>query len=116
MIGNELVALAYLNLMQDLGVDINLSKSVVSRSNSLEFAKRVVINGQDLSPLGPKLLTQVVRIPNSAKELLVQEWSKDIQANYERLSQYLLFPISEDTGKKFGKNKTLLSEVYQGLY
>lgn len=39
-IADKAVADHYLAIMRDLGVEINLSKSLVSSSNVLEFAKR----------------------------------------------------------------------------
>jgi hypothetical protein len=45
------VASQYLILMDDLGLAINISKSVVSVNGSFEFAKRFIVRGQDVSPL-----------------------------------------------------------------
>lgn len=44
------VANSYLRIMEDLGVSINLSKSLVSK-DSFEFAKRFIHRESDLSPL-----------------------------------------------------------------
>jgi hypothetical protein len=46
---------AYLDIMADLGVGINLVKSVVSR-DSFEFAKRFYARGVNLSPISFKEL------------------------------------------------------------
>lgn len=56
VIADKAVADAYLVLMDDLGVDINLSKSLTSDVGVLEFAKRLIIESQDVSPIPPKLL------------------------------------------------------------
>nr|UPW42071.1 MAG: putative RNA dependent RNA polymerase [Xinjiang mito-like virus 69] len=48
------VASKYLMIMSDLGVDINLSKSLVSNIGVAEYAKRTVCQGLDVSPLSFK--------------------------------------------------------------
>lgn len=49
---NSEVAAKYLMVMGELGVEINLSKSVVSPSGSVvEYAKRVSFNGLDVSAI-----------------------------------------------------------------
>jgi hypothetical protein len=51
------VANVYLWLCKELGVDINLSKSVIAESKPvLEFAKRTSVNGSDVSALSFKEL------------------------------------------------------------
>jgi len=42
--------------MDDLGVEINLSKSLVSVNGTFEFAKRLIVDNQDVSPLSFKEL------------------------------------------------------------
>jgi hypothetical protein len=51
----------YLDIMSNLGVEVSLPKSIISK-DYIEFAKRVFdINGQDWSPVGPGLLLSAVR-------------------------------------------------------
>jgi hypothetical protein len=52
------VAESYKNLMDKIGVNINLTKTLVSTEGHLriEFAKRILYNGDELTPLGFKLL------------------------------------------------------------
>jgi hypothetical protein len=51
------VADRYLTLCKELGVEINLSKSIVSENRPvLEFAKRTSINGVDVSAVSIKEL------------------------------------------------------------
>lgn len=57
--------------MRDLGVEINLSKSVISTTKSLEFAKRLVIRGIDVSPYGPKSVFQAINAPRSSLDFLL---------------------------------------------
>nr|UPW42151.1 MAG: putative RNA dependent RNA polymerase [Xinjiang mito-like virus 50] len=71
VIGNEAVANCYLILMSDLGVSINLSKSLVSASGSCEFAKRFYFQGKDVSPLGPKSLLEMIKSPRSFKDIVL---------------------------------------------
>jgi len=48
------VADTYLGLCKDMGVEINLSKSVIATKPALEFAKRTGLYGQDVSALSFK--------------------------------------------------------------
>lgn len=48
------VALMYQRVIKALGVDISLNKSLLRVRNSFEFAKRMVLKGQDASPLSFK--------------------------------------------------------------
>jgi len=54
IIFDKLVAQKYLELMALFGVPINLSKSVVARNNTIEYAKVVYHNGVDVSALSWK--------------------------------------------------------------
>jgi len=52
VIWNSRVARTYLKIMKRLGVEINLSKSIEShKGTALEFAKRTIIRGEDVSPI-----------------------------------------------------------------
>jgi len=51
VIANGKVAGAYLQLMKEIGVEIGLAKSLVSRKGVLEFAKRFIVQKQDCSPI-----------------------------------------------------------------
>jgi hypothetical protein len=51
VISNEAVASEYLCIMDDLGVQVGLAKSLISKTRSLEFAKRTFIRGRDCSPI-----------------------------------------------------------------
>jgi len=50
VIADKAVASKYLVLMDTLGVEVGLSKSLVSANGSLEFAKRTWVKGQPSSP------------------------------------------------------------------
>jgi hypothetical protein len=60
VICNGQVAEEYLHLMKTLGVDINLSKSVIS-PDFAEFAKRLRGPDMDISPIGSGLITRFIR-------------------------------------------------------
>jgi len=60
VIANDAVASNYLVVMSDLGVSINMSKSVVSKDIA-EFAKKWKGLGVDYSPIGPGLILQACR-------------------------------------------------------
>lgn len=48
---------SYLKLLSEIGLEVGLAKSVLSpKGHGLEFAKRTIINGNDLSPLSLKEL------------------------------------------------------------
>jgi hypothetical protein len=57
--------------MSDLGVNINLTKSLVSSSGSCEFAKRFYHQGIDVSPLGPKSILEMIKSPRSFKDIVL---------------------------------------------
>lgn len=57
--------------MTDLGVEINLSKSLISSSGSCEFAKRFYHHGKDVSPLGPKSILEMIQSPRSFKDIVL---------------------------------------------
>jgi len=51
VIADQAVAVKYLAVMKEIGVDISLAKSMVSASGSLEFAKRTWIAGREATPI-----------------------------------------------------------------
>lgn len=54
VIANHAVAKSYLLVAKEWGIEINLSKSVISTNGSLEFAKRFVYKYQDVSGISFK--------------------------------------------------------------
>jgi hypothetical protein len=71
VIADEQVASEYLALMSQLGVSINLSKSVIS-SRFAEFAKMWIGPGFEISPIGSGQLVQALRDRTSIS-LLINE-------------------------------------------
>jgi hypothetical protein len=79
VIRDAMVAGAYSSLMSHLGVPINMSKSLVSETGSLEFAKRWIHPDHgEFSPLGPGLILVTVRnlrfIPLIVHELITKNF------------------------------------------
>nr|UPW42134.1 MAG: putative RNA dependent RNA polymerase [Guangxi sediment mito-like virus 2] len=70
VIANNEVAKAYYHLMVEiLGVDINLSKSLISFTH-FEYAKRLYSVEHELTPIGPKNLLLLLKSPNSLVSVL----------------------------------------------
>lgn len=100
VIANDAVAAEYLVLMKQLGVDINLSKSL-SSSSFCEFAKRWIgPNGLDLSPVGPGLILRTIRSKLYLAGLLHAMFSlgliQNLQATLASISS-----LSHDLHKKY---------------
>jgi hypothetical protein len=58
VIWDESVAIEYQLFMNEIGVEINFSKSFVGLTNSGEFAKRHFLRGQNISGFGYPLVKQ----------------------------------------------------------
>jgi hypothetical protein len=65
------VAKQYSLLMQDLGMEINPHKSLTSQKGVCEFAKRLVSNSYELTPIGPKNLVQAMTSHNMIPSLFL---------------------------------------------
>jgi hypothetical protein len=71
VIADYAVAQSYHGIMtQILGVDINLMKSMVSNT-SFEFAKRIITNRGEVTPVGPKNLLVGLRTPRGLPSILI---------------------------------------------
>lgn len=76
VIGNDIVAHSYLGLMTEtLGVEINLSKSLISDTH-FEYAKRLVSVDHEFTPIGPKNLLILLRTPYGLVSVLRDAISK----------------------------------------
>lgn len=51
VIGDRGVALEYVRIMEEIGVNIGFHKSIISKNRSLEFAKRFFYKGVEVTPL-----------------------------------------------------------------
>jgi hypothetical protein len=66
VIWNKPLALSYLKVMKGLGVEINLSKSILStKGTGLEFAKRTFMGKEDVSPISLKELSAALKSSGS---------------------------------------------------
>lgn len=63
IIFDEDVALAYLSLMEEIGVPINTSKSVVSVNKTTEFAKVTTHNGENVSAISWRMFLSQATMP-----------------------------------------------------
>jgi len=63
-------------MTEHLGVDINLSKSLVSNCGVFEFAKRLVTLQGELTPLGPKNLVLALKDKNEIPSLFLDGFGK----------------------------------------
>jgi len=86
VIANPAVAQAYYDLMTvELGVDINMDKSLVS-SNTFEFAKQIIRGDQNLSPLGPRNLLLATKSPVGILSLIVDLLNKGVVLTEEEVT------------------------------
>lgn len=87
VIADETVAKEYLKIMDIIGVEIGLAKSLVSHTRSLEFAKRTYINGTDCSPISLDEVLVALRHIGSLEELV----RKQLKYGVLRLSSVARF-------------------------
>jgi hypothetical protein len=74
VIADKAVALKYLALMEEIGVEIGLAKSLISHTGSLEFAKRTWIRGQSAAPFSLAEMSIAVSNVGALEEL----WRKTL--------------------------------------
>nr|WAY16621.1 putative RNA-dependent RNA polymerase [Binucleate Rhizoctonia mitovirus 9] len=80
VIGNAKVAKAYLRIMRVLGVGIGLHKSLISASGTaLEFAKRTIFKGMDVSPITLSEFQASLNSPAGAV-LFIKKYALSLQA------------------------------------
>jgi len=86
VIANENVARSYHALVtQTLGVEINLSKSLVSK-NSFEFAKRLVTFKGEVSPVGAKNLLVGLKSLKGIPSILLDLVNKGVVLSEESVT------------------------------
>lgn len=89
VIANRMVAISYHTIMTEtLGVDINLSKSLVS-ADSFEFAKRLVTLEGEVTPAGPANLLLGLRSLNGIPSILLDLARKGVNWTEEDLDDHL---------------------------
>lgn len=87
VIADEAVAAEYLKIMELIGVEIGLAKSLVSHTRTLEFAKRTYVNGTDCSPVSLDEALVALRHIGSLEELV----RKQLKYGVLRLSSVARF-------------------------
>jgi len=76
VIANEAVAKSYLVIMSDLGLDINLSKTITSEIGVFEFAKRLIQFDTEFTPIRAKAALQALRTYNAIPPLVLDYLGK----------------------------------------
>lgn len=83
VIANQAVARSYQYIMKTLGVEINMTKSLVSSKGVFEMAKRLCSPDQDFTPIGAKLLARGLKHPGELLNILRDMVSKSF--NFARI-------------------------------
>jgi len=87
VIANENVAKSYHQLMTvTLGVEINLSKSLISK-HSFEFAKRLITRDGEVSPVGAKNLLVGVKSLKGLPSILLDLHNKGLTLTEESVDK-----------------------------
>lgn len=100
VIADSRVATEYYNLMvHEFGVEINLSKSLIS-NKLLEFAKRLVLRDGEISPVGAKNLMLALITPSGIISLLVDLANKGLLFSTKDI-RVMISKLPFSYGKKF---------------
>jgi hypothetical protein len=95
-------------MTQWLGVEINLSKSLVSECGVMEFAKRLVSPSTDYSPVGPKNVILSLKAPAHIPTLILDYIKKGGGIEFAEM-QMMLDNLTHDIVKiSKGKLESLL--------
>jgi len=89
VIANNAVAQSYHHIMTEiLGVEINLSKSLISATH-FEYAKRLVSEECELTPIGPKNLLILLRSPTGLISVLRDAYNKGLVLNEQIVDEMM---------------------------
>jgi hypothetical protein len=111
ILGDDLViidshlAAQYLVVAKDLGVEINLSKSISSNNGSFEFAKRTVISGSDVSGVQWKVFLDYGSLPTVVNAIL-----KYISSGVN-ITEWMLAVLSSNKGCFWEKSAASLEST-----
>jgi len=75
--------------MNDLGVGINMSKSLISEGGVFEFAKRLVSPTSEYTPLGPKNLWMALCEPTALPMLFIDLLGKGEPLSWSTISSMI---------------------------
>lgn len=87
VIADEAVANSYLAITSDLGLEINLSKSLVSHCGVSEFAKRIFRDGVDLSPIPAKLVSTLAKGWRNLRSVLLDLTGRGVSFELDELEK-----------------------------
>lgn len=91
VIANDKVAKEYLNLMETLGLSINMSKTLQSESFA-EFAKVYTGPGVDITPIGPGLILRAIRSKYYTSRLISELVTTNLVSLHEMHRRLKLAP------------------------
>lgn len=100
---NEKVAKSYEKILKDIDVPISTSKSIISyggTSSQAEIAKRLFLNGNEISPLPPKIVIKARKDPKIFPMLIEQLLERGTRVTLETAKTLFC--------NWFPKNKTLV--------
>jgi hypothetical protein len=90
VIADKAVAKSYHHIMTELlGVEINLSKSILSEDGVVEFAKRLASPTQEFTPIGPKNILGVLKNPAYLPQLYLDLLGKGGTVDWNEVSEQL---------------------------
>jgi hypothetical protein len=88
VIADTAVAKCYYTIMTEhLGVDINLSKSLVSAQGVMEFAKRLVSPDEEYSPLGAKNIVLALKDRYTLPSIFIDAMGKGEKVGEDQVSE-----------------------------
>jgi hypothetical protein len=102
-------------MVEILGVEINMSKSIVSTNGFAEFAKRFVSQSVDYTPIGAKNISQSLKSFANFPSLLRDYISKGGYADNGSV-RTLIETLTYDISKVSNKNLTSLLYVLIGPF
>lgn len=74
-------------MTEHLGVDINLSKSLVSAQGVMEFAKRLVSPDEEYSPLGAKNIVLALKDRYTLPSIFIDAMGKGEKVGEDQVSE-----------------------------
>jgi hypothetical protein len=103
-IANELVARKYRDILSELGVKISTAKSIISTKYPYcgEIAKRLILDGIDISPIPPDIIKQASKHVTMLPALL-DEVSRRYGLDYSTLSS--LLTLSRNFSRSWDRQK-----------
>jgi len=108
VIANDIVAQSYVNIMAELGVSINMQKTIQS-TDLIEFAKKWKGPSYDFTPIGPGLIIQACRSRFAIFNLLLKLKDMNIIKTIDTLNGLVK---SLPRFFKIGKDDNMIKRFY----